>query len=160
MFKARKGDGGTYLTVIDETPEFEIGLRYAARLAESRRGHVALLQVVDLEDFTDWGNVEARMKAELREQAEKTAWAAAKKVFDLTGQISTLYIVEGTTKDALLETINKDDGLVMLVLGGSVGNKGPGPLINYLVSKGLGDLRVPVVVVPGNADPARIDAIT
>lgn len=160
MYKARKGDGGTYLVVVDGSPEFEVGLRYAARLAEKHRGHIALLRVMEMEDFNDWGNVEAKIRAELRQQAEKSAWEAACRVFDLTGHISGLYIVEGTTKDALLETVRSDPTLVMLILGGSVGNKGPGPLVNYLVSKALGELQLPIVVVPGNANEERIDAIT
>ena len=159
-YKVRKGDGGVYLVVVDDTPEFEIALRYAARMAANRRGHVALLQIIDLDDFQDWGNVEAMVRKELREKAEKQIWEAARKVHDLTGQCSALYVAEGEAKNAVIATINSDSSLVQLVLAGGVGAKGPGPLINYLISKGLGELQVPAVIVPGNLDTNRIDAIT
>ena len=159
-YKLRKGDGGVYLVVVDDTPEFEIALRYAARMAENRRGHVALLQIIDMEEFQDWGNVEAMLRKELREKAEKQVWEACRKVHELTGQVSALYIAEGEAKSAVIETINSDPSLVQLILAGGVGVKGPGPLINYLISKGLGDLQVPAVIVPGNFDTNRIDAIT
>lgn len=159
-YKIRKGDGGVYLVVVDETPEFEIALRYAARIAENRRGHVALLQIIDVEYFQDWGNVEAMVRKELREKAEKQIWEAARQVHELTGQFSALYVAEGEAKSAVIDTINKDGSLVQLVLAGGVGAKGPGPLINYLISKGLGELQVPAVIVPGNLDTTRIDAIT
>lgn len=158
--KIRKGDGGVYMVVVDETPEFELALRYAARMAYNRRGHVALLQIIDVEEFQDWGNVEAMLRKELREKAEQSIWEAARKVYDLTGQLSVLYIGEGEARQAVLETINSDDSLVQLVLGGGTGAKGPGALINYLIMKGLGELRIPAVIVPGNLDTTRIDAIT
>lgn len=158
--KIRKGDGGVYMVVVDDTPEFELALRYAARMAYNRRGHVALLQIIDVEEFQDWGNVEAMLRKELREKAERGIWEAARKVYDLTGQFSVLYIGEGEARQAVLDTINSDDSLVQLVLGGGTGAKGPGALINYLIMKGLGELRIPAVIVPGNLDTTRIDAIT
>lgn len=160
MTKIRKGDGGVYLVVVDETQEFDLALHYAARMADNRRGHVALLKIIDLEEFQDWGNIEALVRKELREKAEKEIWEACRKVHELTGQVSGLYIAEGEARQAVIDTINKDQTLVQLVLGGGVGAKGPGPLINYLISKGLGDLQVPAVIVPGNFDTTRIDAIT
>ncbi len=159
-YKLRKGDGGVYLVVVDETQEFELALRYAARMAENRRGHVALLQIMELEDFQEWGNVEAMVRKELRQKAEQNVWEQARKVHELTGQVSAIYIAEGEAKNAVIETINHDNSLVQLVLAGGVGIKGPGPLINYLISKGLGELQVPVVIVPGNFDTGRIDAVT
>ena len=158
--KIRKGDGGVYLVIVDETPEFDLALRYAARMAENRRGHVALLRIMDDDDFQDWGNVEAMIRKELRQKAEQLIWEACRKVHELTGQVSSLYIAEGDAKNAVIETIGADPGLVQLVMAGGTGAKGPGPLINYLVSKGLGELQVPMVIIPGNFDTNRIDAVT
>jgi hypothetical protein len=156
----RKGDGGVYLVVIDQTPEFDIALRYAARCAESRRGHVALLQIFDVDDFQDWGTVESRILNELRAEAEQQAQRAAQKVFDLTGKVSAIYISEGKTNSKVIDIVNQDDSLVCLVLGGGVTSGGPGPLITHFAGKALGKLRVPIIVVPGNLDSGRIDAIT
>jgi hypothetical protein len=160
MRPPRKGDGGVYLVVVDQTPEFDIALRYAARCAESRRGHVALLQIFDVEEFQDWGNIEARILNELRNEAEQKAQKAAQAVYELTGKVSAIYISEGKTNSKIIDIVNQDDSLVCLVLGGGVTSGGPGPLISHFAGKALGKLRVPIIVVPGNLDSGRIDAIT
>jgi hypothetical protein len=48
----------------------------------------------------------------------------------------------------------------LLVLGGGTQANGPGALVAYFTGKGLGKLRVPVLVVPGHLDAAAIDALT
>jgi hypothetical protein len=156
----RKGDGGVYLVIVDDTPEFQIALRYAARCAESRRGHVALLHVFDVEDFQDWGNIEKRLLDELRIEAEARTRKAAAEVFELTQKLSAIYITEGHKVNKIIEIISHDDSLVCLVLGGGVTCGNAGPLISHFTGKALGKLRVPVIVVPGNLDLNRIDAIT
>jgi len=37
-----------------------------------------------------------------------------------------------------------------LILGGHVEGSHPGPLVSYIMGKGLGRLRVPVVLIPGH----------
>lgn len=150
--KGRSGDGITYLVVADETEEFAVALRYAANLAESNRGHLAILHVVEIEDFQNWGSVERMMRRELREKAEMFLWEVAKKVNDLGGAIPALYVAEGLRTDALIEIVNADPDIGMLVLGGGTGAAGPGPLVGYFTGKGIGRLRVPVLVVPGNLE--------
>jgi hypothetical protein len=159
-WKARKGDGGSYLVVADETPEFKLALRYAARLASQHRGHVALLKVIEPTDFQDWGGIEKRMQQELRQKAEKELQQSIDAIHLLTNNPSAIYIMEGDLKTSLLEIVNKDPKIVMLILAGGVSGSGPGPLVQYFTSKGLGLLRVPVAVVPGNLDSEKIDAIT
>ncbi len=154
--KGRRGDGMTYLVVADETEEFSVALRYAARLAQSNRGHLAVLYVVETEDFQNWGAVERMMRKELREKAEMFLWEVAKKVNDLNDMIPVLCIAEGARTDALLEIVNADSDIGMLVLGGGTGAAGPGPLVSYFTGKGIGRLRVPVLVVPGNLNPDKM----
>ena len=155
----RRGDGGLYLTIASETEEGELALRYAARMAEINRGHLAVLHVIHVDDFQHWSNVEDMMRKELREEAEKFAWTMAKKANDINGQIPVLYIEEGQTADILVDVINDDTAIRMLILGGGTSAGGPGPLVAHFTGKGLGRLRVPVVVVPGNLDSQKIDAI-
>ncbi len=159
--RGRRGDGGVYLVVSDETEEFATALRYGARLAHANRGHLAILQVTDIQDFQHWSNVETRMRAEMREQAEKFIWNTAKKVNDLNGITPVLYVREGNKNDVLVDVINEDFTIKMLILGAGTGPTGPGPLVSYFTGgKGIGRLRVPVVVVPGHLEPQKIDAIT
>lgn len=156
----RRGDGGTYLIVADDSDEFDIALRYAARTADARRGHIGVVHVLDIDEFQHWGTVESQMKKEMREQAEKFVWSVAKKINDLTGQTPSIYIEEGKRQDALIDVINRDTMIVKLVLGASAGAGGPGPLVSYFTGKGLNRLRVPVVLVPGHLEPQAIDDLT
>lgn len=152
---ARRGDGGTYLVVADESDEFDVALRYALRLAEENRGHLAVLHVIETGDFQDWSAVERMMRKELREKAEMFLWSIAKKVNDINGISPSLRIGEGARAEVLLEAVADDPRIVMLILGGGTGLAGPSPLVSYFTGKGIARLRVPVLVVPENLDTSR-----
>ncbi len=156
----RRGDGGVYLVVVDDSQECKLAVRYAGRLAASRRGYVALLKIIAGDEFQAWGRVEAKLRLELRRQAENDLLKAAAELYELSQRPAALYVAEGDVRDALLQTIAMDDTLTMLVLGGGVSAAGPGPLVQHFTTKVLGKLTIPVVIVPGNLDSSRIDAIT
>lgn len=156
----RHGDGGVYLVVADETDEFSLALRYAARMAKANRGHIGILSILNIDDVQEWEKVEAMMRREMRQQAEKFIWSVARKVNDLNGMIPALYVQEGPPDEVLIHLINEDSAIRMLILGGGTGGSGPGPLVSYFTGKGLGRLRIPVLVVPGHLDPQKIDAIS
>lgn len=157
--RGRRGDGGTYMIVADETDEFTVALRYAARLARSNRAHVGVLYVIDIEDFQHWNKIEDKMRRELREKAEKFIWNVAKKVNDLNGLRPALYIREGNKIDEIIKVIDEDDSIRSLILGGVTQSKGPGALVAHFTGRGLSRLRVPVIVVPGHLEPQKIDEI-
>lgn len=157
--KGRRGDGGVYLVMADESEEFSVALRYAARMAENNRGRLAILYVSDLQDFQHWGNIESKMRRELRERSETQLWSVAKKVNDLNGMMPILYVAEGDRSDALVDVINGDLSIKMLVLAAGTSPSGPGPLVSYFTGKGISRLRIPLVVVPGHLEPQKIDAI-
>lgn len=157
--RARRGDGGVYLVVTDDTEEFGLALRYAARRAETARAHVGILHVSSIDDFQHWGNVEEMMRRELRAEAEKSIWNAAKRVNDLNGLRPVMYLREGSRIDSVIDIINEDEHIRMLILAASAGGKGPGPLVSHFTGKGLSRLRVPVTIVPGDLEPQKIDAL-
>ncbi len=156
----RRGDGGTYLIVADDSEEFQVALRYAARLSEASRAHIGILSVTDVHDFQHWSNVESRMRRELREESEKFLWGIARKIYEVNRQISILYVREGSRKDQIVSVVDEDPSIRMLILGGSGGKNGPGPLVSYFTGKGMDRLRVPLVVVPGHLESQRIDQLT
>ena len=145
----RKGDGGTYLVVADDTAEFKAALHYACSLAKMHRARLGILHIIEDQDFQHWGAVEQKMKKELREQGERYLWTVAKSANDQNGTIPSLYFAEGDTGEAVIRTIDGDDHIVQLILGGGV-DHAPGPLVSFCIGKGLGRMKVPVVVVPGN----------
>ncbi len=146
--QGRKGDGGTYLVVADDSEEFKTALRYACFAARSHRGRLGILHIMENQDFEHWGAVENRMKKELREQAEKYVWTIAKTANDINGIIPSLYIAQGEPGEALMQTIDQDHHIVQLILGGH--GHTPGPLVSFCIGKGLERLKVPVVVVPAH----------
>ncbi len=160
MMRGRRGDGGTYLVVADESHEFDVALRYAARMARSNRGHLGILSVMNIGDVQQWDMIESMMRRELREQAEKLVWAVARRANDLNGEIPALYVHEGAHSDVLVDLINEDPSIRMLILGAGTSITGPGPLVSYFTGKGIGRLKIPVLVVPGHLEPQKIDAIT
>lgn len=154
--RGRRGDGGTYLVVADDSAEFTVALRYAARAAQARRAHVGIVHVVEMDELQQWGGVEARMRAELRQQAEQYIWSAAKTINEITGQRPALYISEGNRHKALIDIVNEDDEIVALVLGAGGSND---PLVGYFTGKGVSSINAPVMVVPGHLPPEDIDAL-
>jgi len=155
----RVGDGGVYLVVVDGSEEFNVALRYAARRAEASRAHVGILQVINVDDFHHWNNVEEMVRKELHAAAEKEIWNIAKSVNELNGRRPVLYIAEGSRTDVIVDTINEDQNIRMLILGGGTQSSGPGPLVQHFTGKGLARLRVPVLIVPGHIEMGNIDGI-
>ena len=95
----RRGDGGTYLIIADNSDEFEVAMHYACALAITRRGHVAVAHITDLEDFVHWGKVEAMMRNDLRAEAEQEIWQIAKTIFSRNRDVKILIKIRNVKKD-------------------------------------------------------------
>ena len=59
----------------------------------------------------------------------------------------------------LIKLVDEEKSIALLVLGAATGTDGPGPLIELLVEKQAGRLRVPVTIVPGNLTDQQLDQI-
>lgn len=156
----RRGDGGTYLIIADGSDEFDVAVHYAARTAIARRAAVAIAHITDLDDFVHWGKVEAMMRHDLRLQAEKDIWQIAKAMNEDHDIYPSLYIREGAVVDKIIDIIDEDKSIRALILAGSANANNQGPLVTYFSGKGMGKLRIPVVIVPGHLDKEAINAIT
>jgi len=156
----RRGDGGTYLVIADGSEEFAIAAHYACRTARARRAAIAIAHITDLDDFMHWGKVEAMMRHDLRTQAEKELWLAAKSMNEDYDVYPSLYIREGAMIDKILEIIDEDKTIRGLILAGSKNASSPGPLVSHFSGKGMAKLRIPVIIVPGHLDKEAIHAIT
>lgn len=155
----RKGDGGTYLVIADETEEFPLTLEYAAIMAKARRAHICMAFVIDSADFQHWGDVEAMMQKELREKAEKKIWQFAKDINEKEGIFPSLIIIEGNPETVIPEIISENEKITALVLGANTGSGGAGPLVHYFTSKGLSKLEVPLLLVPSHLSAEKIERI-
>jgi hypothetical protein len=148
--KRRKGDGGTYLVIADNTPEFEVALNYAVHMARLRRGHVAMARIIEPNDFIVWQGVDSAAREESRVKAEAELEALAGTVKEKTGITPSLIIREGERHNEIVAIAKGNPALVAIVLGASPGKGGPGPLVAYFTAKGISQIAIPVIIVPGH----------
>ena len=148
-----------FLVVVDETEEMELALRFACGRAANTGGRVALLHVLEPNDFQNWMAVGDLMRHESRAEAEKLLQRYAAKAQDWSGSTPILFLREGQRHEELIRLIQEEPAISILVLGASTGQGGPGPLISALTGKLAGKLRIPMTVVPGNLDESEIASI-
>lgn len=156
--RKRKGDGRTYLVLADDTPEFIVALRYAGKLAALRHGHLAVAKITEPTEFLGWGGVEEAVRIEAREKAERHMEQLAQKVQVETGITPSLIIREGVKTDEMIAICKSNPAICALVLGAS--GDGNNPMVSFFTSKGLGQINVPVVIVPGNLSEEFLAALT
>tara|TARA_A100001037_G_C15084671_1_gene606045 strand:+ start:998 stop:1522 length:525 start_codon:yes stop_codon:yes gene_type:complete len=148
-----------FLVVVDNSPEMRVALRWASLRARRTGGKVGLVRVIREADFQHWAAVRNLMQSEAREEAEQLLQEHAAEVFRLHGGMPTLYLREGETKSAVVELIQEDKDIRILVLAASTGRRGPGPLITHLTKKVIGQLRIPVTIIPGGLSDEQIDTL-
>ncbi len=148
-----KGHRRKFLVVVDETPECEIALAFAASRAEKTGGSLALVYVVEPGGFEHWLGVE--------EIAREEGVNKAKAVFRLFGRklknmgFENLepeeIIREGNKAEEIMSLIDEDEDIAVLVLGASKDPSGPGPLVSSLATgKNAGNFPIPITIVPGH----------
>jgi hypothetical protein len=76
------------------------------------------------------------------------------------GITPTLVVREGDKVDAVIEHMKSDPEVGVLVVGAGTEKGGPGVLVSALTGRRLGDLRVPITIVPGSMTKDDIVAAT
>src|SRR6056297_920575 len=153
----RKAIGRTLLCVVDDTPELSVALQFAARRAKRTGAHVGLLYVIEqATEFQHWSSVGDLMRAEAYSDAERVLSRAAEHIQQWNKEPPVFYIREGNRRDEIIEQIKEDPSIAFLVLGAATGREGPGPLVTALTGKWVGQLHIPVVIVPGNVSEDEI----
>lgn len=158
-----EGHKRKFLVTVDETPECESALAFAASRAKRTKGQLALLYVIEPED-------EALHWLGIDEIAREEGQNKAKAVFRLFGRklkamgfedLAPEEIVrEGTKADEITKLIEEDRDIGVLVLGASKDPSGPGPLVSSLAGGKLaGSFPVPITVVPGHLSTEEILAL-
>jgi nucleotide-binding universal stress UspA family protein len=158
-----EGHKRKFLVVVDETPECESALAFAASRAQRTKGQLALLYVIEPGvEFQHWMGIE--------EIAREEGLNKAKAVFRLFGrklkgmgfeQLEPEEIVrEGMKSEEIPKLIEEDEDIGVLVLGASKDPSGPGPLVTNLAGGRLaGTFPVPITVVPGHLTTEEILAL-
>ena len=149
-----------FLVVVDETPEHQLAVHYAARRAAHTGGRLALLHVIEPPDVQHWIAIEELAREERREAAEELLQKLCDQIAPIAGAMPMVYIREGRARDELLALIAEEPAISILVLGAGTSAEGPGPLVSYLTGRGSTRLRIPITIVPGGLTVEQIDALS
>ncbi|MGB4058357.1 MAG: universal stress protein [Alphaproteobacteria bacterium] len=141
-------DKSTYLIVADDTEEFNNAMRFACKVAKANGKNIGVLYIMPDAGFHHWGNLEERIKQDRREDAERVLKGVTEKIRQFCGLEAVVYIGEGAAAEAVIKTIEDNQSISKLFLGGSTKAGGPGPLVSFFSGKGIGKLPVPLTIVP------------
>jgi nucleotide-binding universal stress UspA family protein len=157
-----EGHKRKFLVVVDETPECESALAFAASRTLRTAGQLALVYVIEPDVDFQWLAVE--------EAAREEGHSKAKAVFRLFGRklkamgfekmVPEEIVREGVKSEEITKLIEEDEDIGVLVLGASRDPSGPGPLVTSLAGGRLaGTFPIPITVVPGHLSIEEILAL-
>ena len=147
-----------YLTVIDDTPEAEIALRFAARRAVKTGGGVEILALIPPQEFIAFGGVQATIEDDQRRHAEGLVQRAAGTLLEESGLRPSLTVRSGDGPRVIRELIAANPQIAALVLGAAASGV-PGELVAHFAAD-AGSLTVPLMIVPGGFDREAIDRLS
>ncbi|MGD9844846.1 MAG: universal stress protein [Variibacter sp.] len=149
-----------YLVIIDNTPECDRAVYYAARRAARNESGLIMLRVIEPHDRNQqWLGVAEVMRAEANEEANTTLTRFAGRVNGAAGITPERAIREGELVGEILGLIEEDQDIATLVLAAGVGKDGPGPLVSGL-GKTISDFPVPITIVPGQLTDDELDSLS
>jgi nucleotide-binding universal stress UspA family protein len=155
------GHGRKLMVIVDESPEVEGALFYAAGRVLHAGGSILLLYVIEPENQF-WQGVR---QAQLEEQTNK-----ARAIFRLFRRklnnegyeaVQTEEVIrEGKKAEEIVKHIDEDEDVSVLVLGASKEASGPGPLVSSMAAGALaGKFAIPITIVPGDLALEDIKAL-
>lgn len=156
-----QGHARKLLVIVDESPEVEGALFFAAGRVSHVGGQIVLLYVIE-PDNQFW---DAVRQVQLDEQTNK-----AKALFRLFRRklgnagydkvVIEEVIREGKLVEAILQQIEDDEDVAVLILGASKDTTGPGPLVASLATGATaGKFPIPITIVPGDLTVEQIQAL-
>lgn len=147
-----------FLAVVDDTPECERAIAYAARRAQTTGGALALLFVIEPAEAQHWLGVEQIMREEAEQAAKAALNAHAVWVREKVGIEPELVTREGGATDEIHRLIEDDQDIAILVLAAGAAKEGPGPLVSAVAGKGAA-FPIPVTVVPASLSDDDIESL-
>jgi nucleotide-binding universal stress UspA family protein len=148
-----------FLVVVDDTPECDRAVRFAARRVARLGAKLIMLAISQPPDGFEWLGVGDVMREEAEEEATAVLEKAADKARDAAGVQPELVVRVGQKNDEILKLIEEDEDISFLVLAAGTAKEGPGPLVTSLAGKAASTFPVPVVIVPGSLSDEEIDAL-
>jgi nucleotide-binding universal stress UspA family protein len=149
----------TYLVVIDETDESRVALRFAARRAARTGGAIEILAIVPPSEFVQWGGVQAAMEEEARLRVEALVTQAAGELIEEMGVRPSITVRSGDPVTEVKRLLDANDAVAALVLGARKA-AGPGPLVQHFAGAEAGNMRCPVMIIPGALSDEALDRMS
>jgi nucleotide-binding universal stress UspA family protein len=147
------------LVVIDETPECDRAVRFAARRARRNGVGVIMVSIIVPEEGQPWLGVGDLMQAEAEENARNRLDQAEKIVQETTGIRPESVLRTGAKAEQVMKLIDQDEDIATLVLAAGTGKEGPGPLVSLFVGRNAANFPIPVTIVPGGLEDADFEAL-
>lgn len=148
-----------FMVVVDDTPECERAIYFAARRASRTGASLLMLAVTPPPDNFEWLGVGETMLAEAAAETEDILEAAAGRARAAAGIEPEQVTRVGVKADEIVKLIGEDEDISFLVLAAGTGKEGPGPLVSTLVGKTVSTFPIPVVIVPGGLSDQEIDGL-
>jgi nucleotide-binding universal stress UspA family protein len=145
---------GTILVAIDSSHNSMLAAGVGARMARLLNAHLGLIHVLGLPEQSFWGGVEARMKDEIRAEAEHHLTAISEKMHSVCDILPEFFIVEGLPDDEIAKVVAGDSSIIMVIAGryGVASEKHShlrlGRARGHVPIKLMETLKVPLLVVP------------
>ncbi len=141
-----------FLVIVDESPEGEAALYYAARRAEHTFGRLSLLFVIQPASMSHWLGVEQAFREEQHNKARAVFRLRGRKLktwgFDI---VPEEIVREGPLADEIVKLIEEDREIGILVLGASATRPDLGRCFRCLAAGAkAGTFQIPMTIVPGN----------
>lgn len=149
----------TYMVVIDETREARVALRFAARRAVKTGGHVQVLAVIPPAEFVQWGGVQAAMEEEAEARAQGLLAQVAGEMMEEAGVRPAIMVRQGDPAEVTMQVLDETPDVHALVLGAAAKGS-PGPLVSHFTSEVVGQLRCPVMIIPGGLSDEALDRLS
>jgi len=153
---------GTILVAIDGSDNSLLAAGVGARMARLLNAHLGFIHVLDVPTLSFWVGVEARMKDDIRAQAEARLNEISDRIREVCDIVPEFYIVEGLPEQEILRVVNDSDNALMVVAGrhGVATEKRSHPrwrrATGRLTAKLSEHLPVPLVVVPPDVPLSHI----
>ncbi|HEY7458410.1 MAG TPA: universal stress protein [Xanthobacteraceae bacterium] len=149
-----------FLVIVDETPECDRAVYYAARRAARTGGRLVLVSVISIGEVNQqWLGVGDLMLEEARAEAEGRLDHYAVRARNLAGVDPERVLRQGVKADEIIKYIDEDEDIAVLVLAAGTGKEGPGPLVSSLAGAGSGNFPIPITIVPGHLKDEDLDAV-
>lgn len=149
----------TYLAVADGTEEAEIAVRFAARRAAKTGGALAILAIVEPQEFVAFGSIQATIEAEAEERAQDVAARALDMLDEERGVLPRIVVKHGEPVAAIQQALSDNPEIGALVLGAAK-TGAPGPLVSYFAGAGMSALPCPLMIIPGSLSREALDRLS